>query len=495
MTQTDVLWMTGLSAFAGGLAVGALIVWFWSRAVIRKASAGFEMERIRMATESENLSDRLGRSEAVAASAQGEAVRLQVALAETTSQRESFRLRLEEVLPAHHQLQADLGDLRVRLGRMEAARSADAEKMQWLQSARDGMRDTFDVLAHQTLRTQSDAFLKQADEKVKGALSRLVDPMRENLAALEGHVRELEGKREGAYQGLTEQIQGLSRSHSELQRTTLTLTQALKSPTVRGRWGEMQLRRVVEMAGMVSHVAFAEQVATDGGRPDMIIHLPQAGVLPVDAKVPLAAYMEAMESDDADIRKSRLDGHARAMRSRIRDLSGKKYWAQFTDAPEFVVMFLPNEACLGAAFERDPDLLEYAVGLQVLPTTPVTLLAMLKAVAYGWQQHRITENTRQIAAEGQALYSRLETFLAHFADMGKQLDRAVEGYNRALGSFERRLLPVARRFQEMKIVEGRTDPPDAIETRARRPLVSDPPEGEIRQGSDAQTIDARNREG
>jgi len=471
MTQTELLWMTGLSAFAGGLAVGILIVWFWSRAVIRRESARFEMDRIRMETDCENLSARLGRSEESAASAQEEVVRLKVALAEITSQRDAFRSRLEELAPEHHRLQAEAGDLRVRLGRLEESRAADAEKIQWLQKARDEMRDTFDALSHQTLRTQSDAFLKQADEKVQRTLSHLVNPMRENLAALEGHVRELEGKREGAYQGLAEQVQGLARTHSDLQRATLNLTQALKSPTVRGRWGEMQLRRVVEMAGMVSHVAFDEQVAVNGGRPDMIVHLPNAGVLPVDAKVPLGAYMEAMESDDADVRKTRLDSHAKAMRNRIRELSAKKYWARFPEAPEFVVMFLPNEACLGAAFERDPDLLEYAVGLQVLPSTPVTLLAMLKAVAYGWQQYRITENSRQIAAQGQALYGRLETFLGRLADLGKQLDRAVEGYNRTLGSFERRLMPVARRFQEMQIVEDRSDPPERIDVRAKQPAT------------------------
>lgn len=472
MTPTELLWMTGLSAFAGGVSAGALIVWFWSRAVLRREGDRFEAERIRMETEADHLEDRLHRSESDAASARSETVRLKVALAESNSQREGFRRRLDEVLPALDRMQAEAGDLRVTISRMEAARSADAEKIDWLKSARDGMKDTFDALAHQSLRRQSDAFLKAADEKVNRTLSHLVDPMRENLSALERHVRELEGKREGAYQGLTEQIQGLSRTHSELQRTTLTLTEALKSPTVRGRWGEMQLRRVVEMAGMISHVAFEEQVAlNNGGRPDMIVHLPNAGLLPVDAKVPLAAYMEAMESKDAETRRTRLDGHAKAVRNRIRELSGKKYWAQFAEAPEFVVMFLPNDACLGAAFEQDPDLLEYAVGLQVLPTTPVTLLAMLKAVAYGWQQHRITENTRQIAAQGQALYDRLETFLAHLADLGKQLDRAVEGYNRTLGSFERRLMPVARRFQEMEIVEGRSDPPAAIEIRAKQPAA------------------------
>ncbi len=471
MTPTELLWMTGLAAFTGGLAAGAGAAWFWSRTVIRRESARFEMERIRMETESERLAGRLRQADADAGAAQGETVRLKVALAETASRRDACRSRLEEVLPAYHQLEKEAGDLRVRMGQVEAARSADAEKIEWLQSARDMMRDTFDALAGQTLRRESDAFLQRADEKVGRTLSHLVDPMREHLSALEGHIRELEGKREGAYRGLTEQLEGLSRTHSELQRTTLTLTEALKSPTVRGRWGEMQLRRVVEMAGMVSHVAFEEQVATDGGRPDMIVHLPQAGVLPVDAKVPLTAYMEAMASGDAEIRAARLDHHAKAMRHRVRELSGKQYWAQFTDAPEFVIMFVPNEACLGAAFERDPDLLEYAVGLQVLPTTPVTLLAMLKAVAYGWQQYRITENTRQIAAQGQALYGRLETFMTHLADLGKQIDRTVDGYNRALGSFERRLMPVARRFQEMKIVAGRADPPPAVDTRPRPPAA------------------------
>lgn len=470
MNSDQLLWMIGLGAFAGGVAVGALLVWFWSKTLIRREFGRFEMERIRMETESENLSERLARVEAESAAAQGEVVRLKVSLAETTSHRESFRLRLEEVLPAFHQLQEDAGELRTQVARMAEARSADAEKIQWLQSAKEQMRDAFDALAHKTLQTQSDSFLKQAEDKVKTTLANVVTPVRENLTALEHHVRDLEGKREGAYQGMTEQIQGLSQTHLELQKTAFTLTQALKSPTVRGRWGEMQLRRVVEMAGMVPHVAFTEQAASkDGGRPDMIVRLPNAGILPVDAKAPLTSYMAAVEADDPDIQKTRLAGHAKAMRSRVRELSAKKYWAQFENAPDFVIMFLPNEACLGAAFDQDPDLLEFAAELQVLPATPVTLLAMLKAVAHGWQQRRITENTRQIAAQGQALYNRLETFLNHLSDLGKQVNRTVEGYNRTLGSFERRLLPVARRFQEMEIVEGPAELPEPVDIRARQP--------------------------
>jgi DNA recombination protein RmuC len=286
---------------------------------------------------------------------------------------------------------------------------------------------------------------------------------------MDGYVRELERKREGAYQRLQEQLQNLATTHSELQTTTINLSQALKSPTVRGRWGEMQLRRVVEMAGMVKHVTYDEQVTTDGGRPDMIAYLPNGGVLPVDSKVPLAAYLDAMEAKDEETRRTKLGKHAKAMQDRIQELSQKKYWEQFDNTPDFVVMFVPNEACLGAAFEINPSLLEYGIEKHVLISTPVTLLALLRAVAYGWQQQQITENARQIAEQGRELYRRLETFIGHMAELRKDLNKTVDGYNKAVGSLERRLLPAARRFEEMGVTASELDVPQTIDTQAKLP--------------------------
>ncbi|MBI4455174.1 MAG: DNA recombination protein RmuC [Acidobacteria bacterium] len=373
--------------------------------------------------------------------------------------------------------------LEIQLAQLQTERKMDGEKLQWISQAQAKMREAFEALASQILQNNSATFLSQAQEQVNSLLNQvrgdwnvhkmelqnLVHPLKENLGSLDGHVRELEQKREGAYQGLQEQLRQLAQTHADLQATTITLAQALKSPAVRGRWGEVQLRRVVEMAGMVEHVDFDEQVSTEGGRPDMIAYLPNGGSLPVDSKVPLESYLEAAETEDEEIRRLKLDDHARALQSRVRELGQKRYWEQFEKTPDFVVMFLPNDACLSAAFESDPNLLEYAVTQRVLIATPVTLLALLKVVAYGWQQHQITENARQIAEQGQELYRRLETFVRYLAELGKNLNKAIEGYNDTIGSFAGRLLPSARRFQEMGVATSELTAPTTIETHARVP--------------------------
>ncbi len=221
---------------------------------------------------------------------------------------------------------------------------------------------------------------------------------------------------------------------------------------------------MVEMAGMSRHVAFTEQASSNGWRPDMIVHLPNAGILPVDSKAPLDSYLEAMECGDEKSRKEKLGHFAKAMRGRVRELGLKKYWEQFDETPEFVAMFVPNEACLGAAFDIDPGLLEYAVERHVLITTPVTLIALLKSVAYGWRQHRMNENARQIAEQGKDFYKRIEKFISHLADLRKHINHTVASYNRTVGSLERRLLPVARRFQELGAGASEPSPPDSINT-------------------------------
>ena len=479
--------MIGASAFSGGLLIGTLMTWLWCRSVMQREVSKVEMDLARLQSDHQARQTRLEAVEEEAGGLRETNGRLQVRLAEKGTENAALADRLASLEPDRSALASEVESLRIENARLQAGRSADAEKLQWVDQATDRMRDAFHALSDQTLTRQSGEFLKRADEKVEGLLTQvrgdwtahkltiqsLVDPVRENLTALDRHLRELEQKREGAYQGLSEQLQQLTRTHADLKTTAVTLTQALKSPTVRGQWGEMQLRRVVEMAGMVRHVAFSEQVASgDGGRPDLVIHLPNAGVLPVDAKVPLAAYLSAVEADDDRNRGEMLSRHVRAMRGRVRELGQKKYWDQFDPAPDFVVMFVPNEACLGAAFDQDPDLLEYAIGQKVLVTTPVTLLAMLKAVAFGWQQYRMTDRTRRIAAQGQELYRRLETFVGHLSEVGRQLNRTVEGYNRAVGSLERRLMPFSRRFQEIRDDETEMAAPEPLETTARTPAPS-----------------------
>jgi DNA recombination protein RmuC len=365
--------------------------------------------------------------------------------------------------------QIEREEFKVRIATLEKEREADMEQLKWTEQAESKMREAFAALASEALKDNSEALSRQARTNLKS----LVDPLKENLTSLDGYIRELERARKGAYESLKQQLSQLDATHARLQKTTTTLSQALKSPTVRGRWGELQLRRVVEMAGMVSHVSFDEQKSTESGRPDMIAYLPNGGILPIDSKVPLKAYLAAMEETDDQLRKAHLAKHAKDMRERVKELARKQYWDQFDETPDFVVMFIPNEACLGTAFENDPDLLEYAIDKKVLISSPVNLIALLRAVAYGWQQHQITKNALKIAREGQELYNRLEKFIDHLTDVGKYLKRTVEGYNRALGSLDKRLIPAVRRFQEMGLSTTQLDAPPKVEVQPTLPSASE----------------------
>lgn len=393
----------------------------------------------------------------------GTSEQLRIELAQHQIKVSELENAISRLQPEYEQLQIVATDLRIKIAEMNKDREADAEKLSWLNDAQMQMREAFEALAGKTLQTNAEEFLKRSDEK----LSNVVSPLKENLSFLDKQVRELEAKREGAYKGLEEQLRQLSTTHADLQKTTVSLTQALRSPTVRGRWGELQLRRVVEMAGMVKNVLYVEQVSADNGRPDMITYLPNGGVLPLDAKVPLEAYLDAMECENDSERKIKLTSHAKAMKDRVRELSRKQYWDQFEQTPDFVVMFVPNEACLGAAFDCDPGLLDYAIDQRVLITTPVTLLALLKAVSYGWQQHQLTENSRRIAEQGKELYQRLAVLFDHLTDLQKNLNRTVDSFNKTIGSLENRLLPSARRFEEMGVAATELSAPDRIDTQVR----------------------------
>ncbi|RLB34751.1 MAG: DNA recombination protein RmuC, partial [Deltaproteobacteria bacterium] len=278
-------------------------------------------------------------------------------------------------------LQKEAERLKVDLAQCQVSLQAEKEKLAWVEDAKRQLGDTFKALASDELGIKAEKLKKTAREE----LGTLVEPLKEELSKLDMYVRELEGKREGAYSKLGTQLELLQGMQDSLKEQTTVLAQALKSPTVRGRWGEVQLRRVVELAGLADHVDFDEQASTESGRPDMIVRLPQGGVLPVDSKVSLGAFLDAMETEDDNLRKNSLAQHARALRARVRELSQKAYWEQFETAPEFVVMFVPVEASLGAAFQQDPELFEYAIENRVLVSSPVVLFALLKAIAYGWQ--------------------------------------------------------------------------------------------------------------
>jgi DNA recombination protein RmuC len=300
-----------------------------------------------------------------------------------------------------------------------------------------------------------------------------VAPLREALSKVESHLRELEGARISAYTSLTEQV-GFARQASEaLREQTSSLVTALRAPQARGRWGEMQLRRVVEMAGMVEHCDFTEQtsVHTDHGmiRPDMLVRLSGGKQIVVDAKVSLSAYLAAAESRDPDVIEERMRAHARHMREHVTGLATKEYWREFEPTPEFVVLFVPGDAFLAPALERDPALLEDAMQLKVLIATPTTLMAMLRTVAYSWQQEALTEHARSVFELGRELYRRLGTLGSHVDKLGRSLGRAVEDYNKTVGSLERNVLVHARKMAELEVTDAELAAPPPVDI-APRPL-------------------------
>jgi DNA recombination protein RmuC len=335
------------------------------------------------------------------------------------------------------------------------------------------------------LKSQHD--LAAADlEKRQQAVEHMVEPIAESLGVIGSRLEQLEVSRREAYAGLSQQVRSLYESQELLRDQTGNLVTALRNPQARGRWGEMQLRRVVEMAGMLPHCDFEEQstVNTEDGRirPDVVVHLPGSKTVVVDAKVALDAYLAAVEESDDVQCKAKLVQHARQMRTHVDKLAAKSYWTQFSEAPDFVVLFVPGDSLLGAALEHDPGLMEHAVANKVLLATPVTLIALLRAVAYGWQQEALADNARQIADVGREMQDRVLTFVKHFGKVGRSLDRAVEAYNDAAGSLEHRVLVQTRRFTELEVNDTDIPAPAPIDKRARS-LVGLTPDEEDEGGT------------
>ena len=368
---------------------------------------------------------------------------------------------------------AEAENLRIELAQTQAALQAEKDKTIWTEEARQQLRDTFRALASDELVAKSEQLKTTAKDELGG----VVAPLKQELSKLDGYVRELESKREGAYSSIGMQLQLLQGLQDSLKQQTTALAQALKAPTVRGRWGEVQLRRLVELAGMENHVDFGEQESGESGRPDLIVRLPPDGILPVDSKVSLGAFLQAMESQDEQVRSKSLGEHAKALRSRVRELSQRAYWDQFERTPEVVVMFVPIEASLAAAFQQDPELFEFAITNKVLISSPVVLFALLKAVAFGWQQQQVAENAVQIAEQGRTLYDRVLTFVVHLTEMGKSLERCIAKYNEAVHSLEGRLLPAARRFREMGLATDEIQSPKQVDLQPRLPQPADRNEG------------------
>jgi DNA recombination protein RmuC len=292
------------------------------------------------------------------------------------------------------------------------------------------------------------------------AIADLVSPIKDALGRIDGTLQQVEVARAGSYESLMAHVQLMAESQRELRTETQKLASALRSPTVRGRWGEIQLRRVCEMAGMLPYCDFVEQASyttSDGRlRPDVSVRLPGHKVIIVDAKAPLHAYLDAMDAPDDATRERKLRDHARHVRDHMMSLSGKSYWGQLIETPEFVVMFLPGETFFSAALQYDPSLIEYGVAQRVIPASPTTLIALLRSVAYGWQQERVAQNAEEISALGRELYDRLRVFAGHYTDLRRNIERVVESYNKSIGSLERSVFPQARRFREL----GASSAPD-----------------------------------
>ncbi len=496
-----------------GVALGALIGWLLAATRTKSELIKTQVEaegRVKAAESSrEEVRAQLGALEASLDNRSKEIDGLQQKLREEGEQKVRAQTELEQVRSAL----ADLGELRERLkGEGESRVAAETklretqasleEQRKVLEEAKKNLTETFQALSSEALRNNNRAFLELANSKfetlqaqAKGdletrqkAIDGLVAPLKESLGRYEQQILEMEKTRQKAYGTLDEQLRSLAQANQKLEEETKHLANALSSPLkVRGRWGELTLRRVVELAGMSEHCDFTEQetIATESGRqrPDMIVNLPGKRRIAVDAKVPLQSFLDAVDTEKSDEeRRKALATHGELVRDHMNQLAERRYWEQVGPELELVVLFLPGESFFSAALEQDRQLIDDGMQKKVVLATPTTLIALLRSAAYLWQQEKITQNAQAISDLGKDLYDRIRTFLGHFKAMGGSLERAVDSYNKAVGSMESRVLPSARKFKELGAATGEEIPELEPVDEAPRALAA--PEKEQGVGSE-----------
>lgn len=469
------------------LIVGGCASWLVRSVLAKSATTSLE---VRLASASQELAERVHEIDSL----REERQRLLNALRAESERRaaaETQAARLPALEATLAEREKSVAGLAARIAELETRlseeRKAASEKLALLDEAQCKLSDAFKALCAEALQSNNRSFLHLATttllrfhesaksdlEARQNAVDGLVRPLRESLEKVDGKLGELERARVSAYSALQEQLKSLVDTHLPmLHAETAKLVRALRTPTVRGRWGEIQLKRVVEMAGMVDHCDFVEQASrtTDDGRlrPDLIVRLPGSKHIVVDAKAPVEAYLQAMEAPDDETRQAHLSDHARQVRNHMTALSRKVYWEQFNPTPEFVVLFLPGEAFFSAALQQDPGLIEFGVQERVMIATPTTLISLLRAVAYGWRQEALARNAQEVADLGKQLYERIAKLAEHWTSVGDRLGKAVEAYNSATATLETRVLVSARRFRDLKATS------EEMEIRVIEPLDRSP---------------------